>query len=75
MEIAIDTTSNEYVIIRLNGKLTIESVFILEEAAYPLLKEEFKKIFINFSQMSYLDSSGIGALIKYMNTVKNSNKN
>ena len=54
----------EVTVVDLNGKITIgEGDVILREAVENVLKEDQKKILLNLSRISYMDSAGIGELV------------
>ena len=71
--IKITAKSNDEIVqIKVEGKITIESVSIFEETVYEVINKDIKKIKINFQKLTYIDSSGIGALIKAVNVCKKS---
>ena len=57
-------------VIWLSGKLNIESVEIFEKKTSECIKDELSVLFINFSKLMFIDSSGVGSLIKFNNRVK-----
>jgi anti-sigma B factor antagonist len=73
MDITINNTAADITIIHVHGKFTIEDVNFFKEKTGPLVKDPVKTILLNFSDLNYIDSSGIGALILLMNTAKNLN--
>ncbi len=51
-------------IIQLNGKMTLDTEIVFNDAiAYALVRIECKKILLDMSELSYVDSTGIGALV------------
>jgi anti-sigma B factor antagonist len=73
MDITINSPADNISIIHVFGKFTIEDVNFFKEKTSPLVKDPVKTILANFSDLNYIDSSGIGALILLMNTAKNLN--
>ena len=73
MDITINSPSEDISILHIYGKFTIEDVNFFKEKTSPLMKDPVKTILANFSELNYIDSSGIGALILLMNTAKNLN--
>ena len=73
MDITINSPAEEISIIHVFGKFTIEDVNFFKEKTAPIVKDPVKTILANFSDLNYIDSSGIGALILLMNTAKNLN--
>ena len=71
MDITINSPSEDISILHIYGKFTIEDVNFFKEKTSPLMKDPVKTILANFSELNYIDSSGIGALILLMNTAKN----
>jgi anti-sigma B factor antagonist len=55
-----------------HGRIVIgEEVTALREKIKGLLKEETKNILINLSDVSYIDSTGVGALVGSFTTIRN----
>lgn len=73
MDISVNNPAEDISIIHVYGKFTIEDVNYFKEKTTPLVKDPMKTIMANFSELNYIDSSGIGALILLMNTAKNLN--
>lgn len=73
MNINITKIDKAAFIITLTGKLDIESTPPFEEKMYTLLNETDSTLLLNMSQMAFIDSSGVGALIKFMNRAKLAN--
>ena len=73
MDITVNIPVEDISIIHVYGKFTIEDVNYFKEKTSPLMKDPVKTILANFSDLNYIDSSGIGALILLMNTAKNLN--
>lgn len=71
IKIEIKEINPEAAILSLSGKLNIESVLQFDDIAQPLINSR-EELFINCENIYFIDSSGIGALIKLMNCAKNS---
>jgi anti-sigma B factor antagonist len=54
------------------GRITATSVPELHEKVRPLIPET-KKLVLNLAQVNYLDSSGLGAVVRLWMTSKNAN--
>ncbi len=75
MEITINHPSESVALIRLKGKFTIEDVNHFKEETVPLTKSGIATLLMSFTDLVYIDSSGIGSLILLMNTAKNQGMN
>ena len=63
--------SQDVVIVDLKGKLTLGlGDVILRETIDELLAEEWKKILLNLSEVSFVDSAGIGELVSGLRTAR-----
>jgi anti-sigma B factor antagonist len=71
MEMTVTNPSASAAIIILKGKFTIEDINFFKETTAPLSKDPVKTILISFTDLEYIDSSGIGSLILLMNMAKN----
>jgi anti-anti-sigma factor len=61
----------EVVIVDLKGKLTAGlGDQILRDTIDELLAEEWKKILLNLSEVTFIDSAGVGELVAGLKTVK-----
>jgi len=59
-------------IIDCSGRITLgEDTMSLRKTVGDLLKSDSKKIILNFAEVSYIDSSGIGELVSTYTTVLN----
>ena len=67
MDITTATPSPDVALVKLNGKFTIESVMRFREITSPLVSHPVKTILLDFKNVKYIDSSGIGALILLLN--------
>ena len=70
MKIDIKEIKEGFWDIQLSGKFNIEQIQKFEELVTPLISKKTEVVFINLSQTNYIDSSGIGILIKMMNLSK-----
>lgn len=65
---------NDVVILYPEGKITLgDGDQELGEAVRTTLEQGTRKVVINFSKVSYLDSSGVGELVGCYTSVKNKN--
>lgn len=74
MEISIHKKDNKYVF-DLNGSLDIYTSLDLKSALEDNLKESNLDVCINLDKLNYIDSSGIGILIKSLNYIQSLNGN
>lgn len=64
--------ADDVVIVDLKGKLTAGlGDQILRETVDELLGESWKKILLNLSQVSFMDSAGVGELVAGLRTARN----
>ena len=71
MKIAVRTIGDTK-IVDCSGKITLgEDTMSLRKTVGDLLQSDFKKIILNFAEVSYVDSSGIGELVSTYTTVLN----
>lgn len=62
---------DDVVVVDLKGKLTIGlGDQILRETIDELLAENWRKILLNLSEVSFVDSAGVGELVEGMRTAK-----
>ncbi len=73
MEIITKKISNTLVLLELSGKFNIEEVLHFEEVVNKAMQDAPAAIAINMKSIKYIDSSGIGSLIKTMNVAKSKN--
>ncbi len=71
MELTINNPTESVAVVRLKGKFTIEDINFFKENTGPLANEPVTTILVSFTDLDYIDSSGIGSLILLMNTAKN----
>ncbi len=61
-------------IIDISGRITIgEGDIKLRDAIHKLLKENKRKIILNFAEATYIDSAGIGELVSAYTSAKRNN--
>lgn len=71
MHVEIRKLAGEVVVVDLKGKLTIGlGDQILRETVDELLAENWKRILLNLSEVSFMDSAGVGELVQGMRTAK-----
>ncbi len=75
MDINVTSPSDEFAIMHLRGKFTLEHIQSFKDRTSQIVKNALSTIFVDFSEVSYIDSSGIGVLIMFMNSMKNRNIN
>jgi len=63
-------TSESVTILDLKGNLTIGAEEVLGEMITVVLKDGHKQLLVNMAEVPFIDSSGIGALIKSFSRVK-----
>jgi len=60
----------EIVVLDLNGRLVLgEDVQLLRDKVNSVVQQGRKDVIVNLSQLSYMDSSGIGELVRSFTTV------
>jgi anti-sigma B factor antagonist len=71
MHVEIRKLAGEVVVVDLKGKLTIGlGDQILRETVDELLAENWKRILLNLSEVTFMDSAGVGELVEGMRTAK-----
>ena len=73
IKLTVDTYS-EAVVIHLNGRFTYEVLPLFKEQVVEALKDVALYIILDFENVRYIDSSGLGALIFLLNQTKKYNK-
>jgi anti-anti-sigma factor len=73
MEIGQKKINERLVLINITGRFNIEEVFNFEKVINDVILLDPEAICIDLSGLKYIDSSGIGSLIKAMNITKNKN--
>jgi anti-sigma B factor antagonist len=63
MEIKIEKFPS-YQIVKVIGDMDLYSSFKLKEAVNSMMKEKVNNCIIDFQELKYIDSSGIGALLR-----------
>lgn len=64
-------TKDEINIIELNGYLDAHTAPQLEQAIANLIKENKIKIIVNFSQLYYISSAGLGVFMAFIENIRN----
>ena len=62
------------VIAKLEGSLDISTLSIFEEKIEDFAKQDYKHIILDFSETNYLDSSGLGSIVKLYQILKKGGK-
>ena len=73
MKVEINNKNKGIIIVNISGKFDIETLNNFETGTDKILREDIHTILINFKKLEYIDSSGIGELIKLMNMSKRKN--
>jgi anti-sigma B factor antagonist len=58
----------DVVVLDLNGKLTLDSVQLLRDKINSVVQQGLKQVVVNLSDVTYMDSSGIGELVRSYTT-------
>jgi len=66
----INKKNNNIVIIDIMGKFDMDCINTFNTMTGGILNEDINFILINFKKLEYIDSSGIGELIRLMNMAK-----
>lgn len=66
------TDTKDRLEVSLVGDLDIDGTEVMEEQLLPLL-QEYKQILINFEEVPFVDSSGIGLLMNLVKVLKEKN--
>ena len=74
MEMTVDTPTLDTAVIRLVGKFTIEDIPSFKKTVSSTLHERTKTLFLDFTNITYIDSSAVGTLIILKNSAKNINR-
>ena len=73
LTISIEEKEKKIITLIFVGKFNIESVPLFDDKYYSLINTDIRTIYLNFKKLTYIDSSGIGALIRALNVAKKSN--
>jgi anti-sigma B factor antagonist len=71
LDLEKQTTSNGYLVVRLNGKLSLETVHNFIETMRP---EPSQFLVVDMSGVSFMDSAGVGALVSLFVSRRNHGK-
>ncbi len=72
MELKIRKTGENY-IIDLEGEMDLYNSYKLKDLVSKMVEKDVRKIVINLDAVSYIDSSGVGALIYICSIIKKLN--
>ncbi|CEG25368.1 anti-sigma factor antagonist [Bacillus sp. B-jedd] len=74
MDIRLDVNeSNEFVEIYVNGEIDAYTAPKLREAVFPLSEKDGVKMVIDLSEVSYMDSTGLGVIVGVFKAVRSHN--
>jgi len=62
--------ANEVIILELSGEIDINTSPEVRKAFDQLIKEQRKKILLNFADVAYIDSSGLATLVEMLQRLK-----
>jgi len=65
-------TVGDVMVLDLAGSVTLENCMALRERFLKVIKEGQRKLALNFSQVGYMDSSGLAVLIEILQKSKSS---
>lgn len=71
MDIDVNISKKNRCLVKLEGKFNIESVPMFEEEMEQVFEKNITAIVFDFKKLKLIDSSGIGSMIKALNTAKN----
>ena len=70
MDMARARVSDESVVISITGKIDIQTCPELKTEVLDVVNEGIKSIFLDFSSVSFINSSGLGGLINLLKELK-----
>lgn len=62
--------ANEVVILDLSGEIDISTSPEVRKSFDQLIKEEKKKVLLNFTEVAYIDSSGLATLVEMLQRLR-----
>lgn len=71
MEMTMQHPTDTVTLIKLKGKFTIEDIGQFKEKTASIENGQSTTVLIGFTDLEYIDSSGIGSLILLMNMARN----
>jgi len=69
LNVYIEIEDNEIAIIRLSGDLVVSDIGKLRQEVHELIEKNIHKILLDFSDIDFIDSSGIGLLVEILKTL------
>ncbi len=72
MELKIRKTGDNY-IIDLDGEMDLYNSYKLKDLVTKMVEKDVKRIIVNLDSVTYIDSSGVGALIYVCSIIKKLN--
>ena len=70
----ISQVMDEFVMVEVNGEIDISTVSELKERLYHIVEQNSKDIKLDCSSLTYIDSTGLGALVGALKKVKSQDK-
>ncbi len=69
MELKIRKTGENY-IIDVDGEMDLYNSYKIKDLITKMVEKNVKRIIVNFSEVTYIDSSGVGALIYICSVIR-----
>ena len=69
LNVYTEIEDNEIAIIRLSGDLVVSDIGKLRQEVHELIEKNIHKILLDFSDIDFIDSSGIGLLVEILKTL------
>ncbi len=74
MEITLDNSNADVVVIKSNGRIDAMTVSEFEEKTLPLSDTENKAFILDFSNLVYISSAGLRSILKFAKDCKSKSK-
>jgi len=66
------TACDEEILLRLKGKVYVDEATMIREKLFPFLDAGCSKIVVDLTEVSYIDSSGLGVLVALLKRTRQS---
>ncbi len=63
----MEESSDRTLLVHVRGQLSLDTIYAFEEALGPRFSENYREISLDCGNMDYIDSTGLGTLVKYYN--------
>ncbi len=67
IDIKMEESSDHALLVHVRGQLSLDTIYAFEEAIGPLFAKNYREISLDCVNMDYIDSTGLGTLVKYYN--------